>query len=413
MFNFILSLISFFLYMKRGGRKIERTYERLLDIGDDDVVRERFQDFSDLLINHPRREEILRLYSSKQLTNKNFVKKNYDLFFDGSHAHSSLQTSGTSGAGLKFPVSKRFLVNQWAVFTKQWGELNLKDEWRFQFSGLKYFKKNKIHRVDYFGRKIFLSQYHLSSETIHLYVKVLKQHDQIKWLHGYPSAILNLVELVKNTYELSVFDNILHITTSSESISDGQKTYLSEILNVSVSELYGQTEGVANFFTCREGNLHVNEAFSVVEFLPNNGRYNVIGTSLHNSAFPFVNYDTGDSVASFHVGCKCGRSSRYVVDILGRDEDYLVKSDGVKVGRLDHLSKGLSDLKRSQIVQAAPGTATFFIDVDASEASKVIEILRKRCAGYLGKGFRMTFEVTQTFELSKNGKMKYVLSKLE
>lgn len=392
---------------------IERAYGRLLDIGDDDVLRERFQDFLDLLIDHPHREEILRLYSSNQFTNKDFVKKNYDLFIDRGHAYSSLQTSGTSGAGLKFPVSKRFLINQWAVFTKQWGELNLKGQWRFQFSGFKYFKKNKIHRIDYFGRKIFLSQYHLSPKTIHLYIKVLKQYDQIKWLHGYPSAVLNLVELIKNTNELSVFDNISHITTSSEGISGGQMTYLSKLLNVSVSQLYGQTEGVANFFTCREGNLHVNEAFSIVEFLPKKGRYSIIGTSLHNSAFPFVKYDTGDSVMSVHVGCKCGRSSRYVVGILGRDEDFLVKIDGTKVGRLDHLSKGLGDLKRSQIVQTAPGSATFFIDVNASETSKVIKILKKRCAGYLGKDFRMAFSVTQTFELSENGKMKYVLSKLQ
>ena len=50
-----------------------------------------------------------------------------------------------------------------------------------------------------------------------------------------------------------------------------------------------------------------------------------------------------------------GSFKRCFVGIDGRSEDYLVLSDGAKVGRLDHIFKDLTDVVEAQFVQRSKG----------------------------------------------------------
>lgn len=305
------------------------------------------------LAEHPNRAELLDLYNSKRVTDKDFVKLKYDSFRNDSCRSKSMSTSGTTGNGLSFPVTTEFFNAQWAVFRKQYAIFGLCRSWRYQFSGYRWFSSNS-EAIDFFGKRVFLSQYAIGEEAAS---KILESFANrgIDWVHGYPSAIIQLVRFFRAQRSVEELRSlgIRFVSTSSENISDEQIKLLEETFDCRVFQLYGQSEGVANFFTCEAGAIHVNEGFSIVDFLPSEHGFRIVGTSLHNKAFPFIRYDTGDVVDFVSTGCRCGRSSRVVKGIQGRAEVGLFNSQGHLVGRLDHLTKGINDLNGAQFYQSA------------------------------------------------------------
>ena len=89
--------------------------------------------------------------------------------------------------------------------------------------------------------------------------------------------------------------DIKYVTIGSENLYDHQKDLILKAFNTIAYQHYGLTEGVANISQKKDGNLYVDEDFSVVEFIPKSElSYSIIGTSLSNWAMPLIRYDTGD-----------------------------------------------------------------------------------------------------------------------
>ena len=410
--DYLISIYSFYLYLKRREYSNKNFDDKLYGPDcEDDIYRKDSHELFGQKSNALTRS--YQIIMNSEFTDKSFVLKNFDLIKNDSEKYHILRTSGTSGQGLQFPVTKEFISLQWSLFNKQWKEFNLDNEWRFQFSGFNKYRQGKIHHIDYFGKKIFLSQYSLSNKNVHLYVNVLKKYSKIKWIHGYPSAVYNLFLNLENSGYASLINNISHVSLSSETVTDNFKVLLKRYLHLSVIELYGQTEGVANFFTCKYGKMHVHEFFSDVEFIQDgNESFRIIGSQYKNSAFPFYKYDTGDTIKNFYFGCKCGRKSRIVEGLVGRVDDCLVKIDNSKIGRLDHLTKGNVDIKMAQIYQKNKGSALFYVVADPCKHKDIKIFLFNSCNDYLGSDFKVDIIFVDTIAPELNGKVKFVKSEL-
>ena len=410
--DILISAYSHWLSLRRQNRVIYKLDPMLYgadaidDRNDEGLLRSRLEAVSQM-------SEVYNVLPADALTNKSFVRENYGRIARSNKRHLTLETSGTTGEGLKIPVSKNFVRLQWAIFEKQWREFDLLNEWRFQFSGFNRFSSGRIHHVDYSGRKIFLSQYALNKNTISEYIKVIGKNQHVRWLHGYPSAIRNLVFLAERAGLWHKLKRIESVSMSSETVTDLLRVRLVELGVKNIIEIYGQTEGVANFFTCRHGSLHVNEYFSSVEFLQSEEGYLIVGSQMHNEAFPFYRYNTGDTVATVNIGCACGRTSRIVTGITGRVDDYLVLQDGSRIGRLDHLTKGNMLIEQAQIVQERKGNCIFKIVAAPKNRDQVKRSLQLSCSKYLGESFSVEFEFVEQIATEKNGKIKFIKSKVK
>jgi len=144
-------------------------------------------------------------------------------------------------------------------------------------------------------------------------------------------------------------------TIGAETLFDHQREAISEAFDVPVCQHYGFEEAVANISECPEGNLHVDEDFAGVEFVPVEGgdEYCIVGTNWTNPAFPLFRYETGDLVTPTEDGCSCGRHGRVVESVLGRQDGYVVLPGGTRVGRLDHIFKEFESVREAQIYQPA------------------------------------------------------------
>ncbi len=356
------------------------------------------------------------------IINKQIIKEHYDEIINKKEVHGYLHTSGTTGSGLKYPISKEFINHQWAIF---WKFRNLHgitlDTWCANIISQTLFSVEQ-NRPPYWiksypTRQLLLSQYHIRKDTVKLYLDAIHKN-RIIWLHAFPSVLNLLANLIKDAGLLSEA-KALHlkiITTSSEKLFDHQKKNIEDVFDCKVREFYGQVEGVANMFECEKGTLHIDESYSYVELVPtdNIDECKIVGTSYHNKSFPLVRYDTGDTCILYpnEFTCKCGRKSRVVKEILGRDDDYLLLTNGTKIGRISSIFKSLWAVKEAQIIQDKVGSAEFRIVKDATYSYQDEEKLKEQIKERLGNDFEFEIIYPDHIERTKSGKLKFVINKV-
>lgn len=366
-------------------------------------------------------------YEKKDITeygliNKTIIKKYYDDIINNKYKFTQLTTSGSTGSGLVFPISKEFIEQQWAIFWKfrYIHGLNT-DSWCANFISQSMFTIDNdkyIYIKSYGTKQLLISQYHVKNSTLLKILNKIKQSN-IFWIHAFPSILTTIASLIKdnNLKHLALDLNIKIITTSSEKLHKNQKFLIEDIFNCKVRELYGLTEGVVNIFECEKSTLHVDESYSFVEFIPtehDEKEYKIIGTSYFNKAFPLVRYETGDTCILYekNIKCKCGRNSRIIKEILGRDEDYIILNNNHKIGRLSSIFKNLTEIKESQIYQKELGKAIFRIVKNKEYNEKSEENLKKEIIEKLGKNFEFEITYLDSIPKTKRGKLKFVISEI-
>lgn len=416
----LINIYSYYLKIIRLNKKFSKNLNFYLSV--DYKEKENFN--KDLFYEQIRENNFFKNIniSEYQIINKEFIKHEYTNIINNKYIDSYLYTSGTTGSGLKFPISKDFIDNQWAVFWKFRYIHGIKlNTWCAYIIGQTLFdihqKKGPFWFKSYGTKQLMFSQYHLNQSTVYDYLNQIKLN-KIKWLHAYPSVLNNLANLIKgnNLQKEALSLNLNVITTSSEKLFDYQKQNIQDIFNCQIRELYGLTEGVVNIFECEKGKLHIDESYSFVELIPieNSIEFKIIGTSYHNKAFPLVRYDTGDTCLLYNnlKICECGRNSRIVKEILGRDEDYLILENNNKIGRLDHLFKNSINVKEAQIYQKEKGKAIFKIVKNNYYTEEDEKNLKNEIKNKLGNVFIYEIEYLKTIPKTKRGKLKFVISEI-
>jgi phenylacetate-CoA ligase len=339
-----------------------------------------------------------------------FIASGYE---KGAHwAH----TSGTTGAGLRFPVTRRAHQEQWAVWWRyrHWHGISA-ETWCGYFGG-RMVVPFKTAEAPYWrdnapGRQILFSGQHLRDETLPHYVAELRRRKP-RWLHGYPSLLALVADyLVTRGEDLGYL--VRWVTTGAENLLPHQARLIERAFGVRPRQHYGMAEGAANISECERGHLHVDEDFSVVEFLPaEEGAYRVVGTNFTNLAMPLVRYDVGDRVRLGPLACGCGRPGRVVESIDGRSEDYLWLGDGTRLGRLDHIFKDATRVREAQIVQRARGEMTLRVVRGMGFADDDERQLLAETRHRVGAAMRVDLEYVDRIERTATGKLRLVVSEV-
>ena len=413
----IINVYSYYLKIHRYDTKFKKILKLYIENDYNDKFTFEKKIFYEQIKGNDH-YQIQNNFNNYPIIDKKYIKDNYDTIINKNFVSQFLYTSGTTGSGFKFPVSKNFIHHQWAIFWKFRNLYNLNiNSWCIYFVGqpiLRFETKQNIFWIkSHLSNQLFMSQYHLNEDNIEFYLNKIYD-SKINWIHAYPSTLNLLVNLAKKKEISHLAKYINKITCSSEKLFDYQRQNIESFFKCKVRDLYGLTEGVVNIFECEEGVYHIDESFSYVELIKINksNEYKIIGTSYNNKAFPLVRYDTGDTCTLYETSfkCNCNRKSRTIKEILGRDEDYLLLESGTKIGRLDHLFKNIYEVIESQIYQNKPGYAIFRIvkglNYNDLTEKKIIRQIKEK----LGKNFKYKFEYLEKLPRTKNGKIKFVIS---
>ena len=327
-------------------------------------------------------------------------------------------TSGTTGSGLQFAVTSEAIRQQWAVWWRyrHWHGIQL-SQWQAQLGGRGVVsftqRKPPFWRYNLWGRQVLFSGYHMSPRNLPCYLDKLER-SRLIWLHGYPSMLALLAtHLIATGDELAC--PVRWITTGAENLMPQQAEVLERAFGVRPRQHYGMAEAVANFSECEYGRLHVDEDFAAVEFLPS-GRentYKVVGTNFTNLATPLLRYDTQDLVTLTNDKCPCGRPGRIVEAVDGRQEDYVVLSDGARVGRLDHIFKDLVNIREAQVYQREVGEVIIRVVRGTRYTIADERLLLQEANARVGEQTTIHVEYVDELERSSRGKLRLVVSDLE
>ena len=102
---------------------------------------------------------------------------------------------------------------------------------------------------------------------------------------------------------------------------------------------------------CAYGRYHINFESVYVETEAEDDQTTprLLVTSLVNKAMPLIRFDIGDYAKLGHDACACGRESPYLIDIAGREAEFLQLADG----------RRLSPYLLTTAVETAPGLVKY------------------------------------------------------
>ncbi len=326
-------------------------------------------------------------------------------------------TSGTTGSGMRFPVTRALDIEQFAVFWRFWRWHGItRRDWCGYFGGRTIVparrRSGPFWRINRPARQVMFSAFHLNVRNIEGYLTPIRERG-LRWLHGYPSQLALLAELgLAAGAERPA--SVEAITTGSESLLDHQKRAIREFFGVAPVELYAQAESVAVFSELPDGGLAVDEDFSAVEFLPvGDGMFEIVGTNFCNAAFPLIRYRTGDLVACDgelpRVAGSLMAGARIVPSVDGRREDYVELPDGTRVGRLDHVFKDLTSIREAQLAQIAAGVLEVRIVPGDAYGEHTERVLREQLRSRLGDAMELRILPVDRVSRAARGKLRFVV----
>ncbi len=264
--------------------------------------------------------------------------------------------------------------------------------------------------------QLYMSIYHMSRATLPEYVRELRRFHG-DYLEGYPSGVYAIARhILDNGLDPVAFKACF---TTAETLLDYQREAIQAAFNCRIYDQYGCCEMAVFAAECELGSLHISPDYCIVEVLDDEDRPvepgrvgHLICTGLLNKAQPVIRYRVGDMGAISAQPCSCGRGLPVLASIEGRTDDVVITSDGRRVGRLDHVFKGMTNVIEAQIVQEDYGQfririvpAEGYSDADAQTAAAN---LNRR----VGPA-EVRVELVDRIERTRSGKFIAVVSKVD
>ena len=231
-------------------------------------------------------------------------------------------------------------------------------------------------------------------------------------LSGYPSNLA----LLADCRGLDIRPDV--VITGGELLTDPIRQKLKDRFGCYVQTHYSCTEGGEIACECREGHLHINEDWVILEPVDREGRPVAPGvrsdrvfiTNLSNRIQPFIRYELTDRVIVHEEPCPCGRTTRWL-EIEGRTDDILTFSGGVSVAPMSFYKvlEEVPKVRRFQLVQRSPEALELRLAADDRGAAF------QAAKGELGSFFEskgLSVEILLSDELPQadpvSGKFKHV-----
>lgn len=439
--NIILNLESFRIHKRRYSKKYVETYKNIsentflskrdLTNYQEAMLRSFLKSAADthfwsdkfrLYKLNIEAKDCLQEIKKLPILSKKEVKENIDKIvnkkFLSLNNYSFAHTSGTTGSGLIFPQTNHMEQVTWATWWRYRNVHNISNKNLCGYFGGRKILKTRQTTTPFWIKshplnQLFFSGYHINADNVQSYLEAIVRH-QITWLHGYPSLLSWVVKLARDKKLNYEFPALKIITTGAENLTIWQRENISTFFNAPVREHYGQAEGVANFSECKNGFLHVDEDFSLVEFIQEDFElHQIIGTNWNNYAFPLIRYRTDDLVNLGEKTCSCGNNGRIIDSVLGRSEDYIVKPNGTRIGRLDHIFKDIVNISEAQIYQKDLNNIEVRIVKLPEFSQDDYKLITEQIKKYLGS--ELSFEIVTFTQIprSSNNKLKFVISDLD
>jgi phenylacetate-CoA ligase len=355
---------------------------------------------------------------------KELVRKNYNRLtnpdFKGKVIHG--HTSGSTGKSLRFLLSERSIQYRWAVWFRHKSRFGIKVHDPYAtFTGQAAVPIRQARppywRENHAMKQTVFTMHHISKEKVKSIVNRLNEGNFVYYT-GYPSILFSLANLIEEQ-NLEIVNQPKIIFTGAETLYQHQRKKMMDVFGCFVTDQYGFSEGCGNASRCEDDVFHEDFEYGILEchnpIIHEDGSRTgeIIATGFENMAMPFIRYQVGDTGTWVDNNCKCGRHSKTIREINGRNEDFVITPEGGKILRFDYIFKDTMNIKEAQVIQKKLGSIIIRI-VKRSEYSKKDEdFLVQEIASKISPGLEVSFEYVSEIDKEMNGKFRAVKSYLK
>lgn len=209
------------------------------------------------------------------------------------------------------------------------------------------------------------------------------------------------------------------IITTAELLPAEWKNEIKDVFQCPVKSYYGCGEIQSLGYQETEGDTYtIPNDVNYVESIEHDNIKNTLAiTSLHNKAMPMIRYIPGDIGIVSHEPVKYQKYYG-ITNLMGRTADLFMDRFGNKVSNIlgtHSIFKLEIPVKKYQFIQWSLNTLEFRYnlikddeDITRNDKERILEIYR----GILGPNLTINFNHTDNFELSKMGKFRIVINKI-
>lgn len=258
--------------------------------------------------------------------------------------------------------------------------------------------------------QMLFSSYHLNSDTFKWYAKELKRF--CPWeLIGYPSAISDLALHYLNTGTDPGFVPKA-VITNSETLLKWQRENIEKAFHCPVFDYYGTAEYVLFAGQQADGRYRLNPVMGITEILNDSGEPasegRLVATTLTNRVMPLLRYEIGDSGVA--VSESMTQSVAHKLErVTGRTDDYIEMPDGRRIGRLDHIFKGVIGLVEAQVIQDSRDHCSINVVFSSPPTNAQIQLLSKNFKIRTASQIRVDVNAVEKIPRGSNGKFRNVV----
>ena len=324
------------------------------------------------------------------------------------------KTSGSTGTALKIYWPKTMLPQWWAlteVAIRRVAGVG-QELPRAMFGGRSVVQGSASEppywRYNRRWRQLYLSSYHIAPGSALEYIGALRHYGS-QWVTGYGSAIALLAQCALEAGAAPL--PMRAVIVSGDTLLPGMRRSIERFFACKCYDSYGQCEAVSLAMECPAGRLHIVPAAGIWEIVRDDGTHcapgevgEIVSTGLLNDAMPFIRYRLGDYAAwAEKQHCPCGNLQPVISCLEGRLDDYLVTSDGRKIGRLSTAIKQSPAIHSAQLVQDRPAHAYLLVRPGAGYQARDALTVRADLIGRIGP---FVIDIIETAEIPKTAQGK-------
>jgi phenylacetate-CoA ligase len=401
----------------------EKQLKHLIEFAYENVpyYRNLFKDL-DIL---PKDVQTIEDLEKLPILTKDTVKEHWEEFKPvnlSSMKYYNWATGGSTGTPLQYRLSKHDRFLSGALLYRGWGYsgFELGDKMVFLAGSSLDIgtKSNLITRIHEVARNIRkLSSFDMGGHEMLEYAGVLNAFEP-RFINGYASSVYFFARWLEEN-QISV-PSPKGIFTTAEKLFPHMRTTIESIFNCDVYDTYGLNDGGISAFECPEhAGLHIDTERSIMEVVDGGGcaveqgEGQILATSLHNYAMPFIRYATGDEGFLLDEPCACGRGYPLLKEVLGRQQEMLITPEGKHIhGSLISIAiKKIPHVKEFQIRQTAVDRLVFSIVPESGFNEAGLEHVRETILLRSPK-WKVDFKLVDAIDRTRAGKYKFVINEI-